>query len=82
MQFWVQAVAAGLRVSELPVRRIYNDPSRTFGGHLDDAAVRLAHYRHILHREIRRLASSLPAQAALGLVDPERAAACTLSCPA
>ncbi len=82
MQFWVQAVAAGLRVSELPVRRIYNDPSRTFGGHLDDAAVRLAHYRHILHREIRRLASSLPAEAASGLIDPERSAACTLPCPA
>lgn len=81
MQFWVQAVAAGLRVCELPVRRIYNDPSRTFGGHLDDAAIRLAHYRHILHREIRRLASSLPAPAIRGLVNDQAAGSCTLPCP-
>jgi len=82
MQFWAQAVAAGLRVLELPVRRIYNDPSRTFGGHLDDAAVRLAHYRHILHREIKRLAASLPAEAVHGLTDRESPGACTLPCPA
>ncbi len=82
MQFWAQAVAAGLRVCELPVRRIYNDPSRTFGGHLDDAAIRLAHYRHILHREIRRLAASLPVEAVRGLVDGESSRECTLPCPA
>ena len=67
MQLWVQAVAAGLRIRELPVRRIYNDPNRTFGGQLDDAALRLAHYRHILHREIARHASRLPAEALDGL---------------
>ena len=37
MQFWVQAVAHGLVIEELPVRLIYNDPTRTFGGPLDDA---------------------------------------------
>ncbi len=35
MQFWVQAVAAGLRIGELPVRLIYNDATRSFGGPLD-----------------------------------------------
>ncbi len=32
MQFWVQCVNAGLRIRELPVRRIYRDGSRVFGG--------------------------------------------------
>lgn len=74
MQFWVQAVAAGLRIRELPVRRIYNDPNRTFGGQLDDAALRLAHYRRILHREIARHASNLEPEAleGLGLPGPSR----------
>jgi len=44
MQFWVQAVAAGLRICELPVPLIYNDPNRQFGGRLDDPEVRLRHY--------------------------------------
>lgn len=61
MQFWVQAAAAGLSVHELPVKRIYNDPSRTFGERLDDPAVRLRHYRCVMHRELRREASRLPA---------------------
>ena len=54
LQFWVQAVAAGLRVHEIPVRRIYKDLTRTFGGGLDDAAVRLRAYRHTMHRELHR----------------------------
>jgi len=67
MQFWVQARAAGLRVTELPVRLIYNDATRTFGGPLNDDDIRLAHYRRILHDEIVRCADRLPAGAAEGL---------------
>lgn len=67
MQFWVQAAAARLRVRELPVRLIYNDPNRSFGGHLDDPTVRLEHYRHILHRELRRQAARLPCRALKGV---------------
>lgn len=67
MQFWVQAAAAGLRVRELPVRLIYNDLSRTFGGRLDDAEVRLRHYRDVLHRELLRRADQLPPDAIKGL---------------
>src|SRR4051812_30437963 len=52
MQFWAQSAAAGLKVRELPVRLIYNDMNRTFGARLDDPAVRLGHYRRVLHREI------------------------------
>lgn len=63
MQFWVQAVALGLRIQELPVPRIYKDPNRTFGGHLDDPHKRLDVYRATFHRELRRWASRLPASA-------------------
>jgi dolichol-phosphate mannosyltransferase len=55
MQFWPQAVAHGLRIREIPVRLIYNDLNRTFGGPLNDADVRLAHYRDVLHRELHRI---------------------------
>jgi len=63
MQFWVQAVAAGLRIREIPVKLIYNDLKRSFGGPLDDPTVRLNHYRCVLHRELRRCADRLPARA-------------------
>jgi glycosyltransferase involved in cell wall biosynthesis len=55
MQFWPQAAAAGLRVREIPVRLIYNDPNRHFGGTLDDPENRLRHYRQVLRRETARL---------------------------
>ena len=67
MQFWAQAAAARLRVVELPVKLIYNDLNRTFGAALDDASVRLAHYREVLHREIVKQGSRLPRAAVVGL---------------
>ncbi len=63
MQFWVQSVAAGLRIREIPVRLIYNDPTRTFGGPLDNPASRLAHYRQALHFALDQNAERLPASA-------------------
>ncbi len=60
MQFWVQAVAAGLRIDEVPVRLIYNDATRSFGGPLDNHAHRLAHYRDVLAFELARCADRLP----------------------
>jgi len=57
MQFWVQAVAQGLIIEELPVRLIYHDPTRSFGGPLDDPDVRLDHYRRTMHREMQRCAT-------------------------
>ncbi|MFM9997110.1 MAG: glycosyltransferase family 2 protein [Phycisphaerales bacterium] len=68
MQFWVQSAAAGLRIREIPVKLIYNDPKRSFGGPLDDPGVRLAHYRCVFHRELRRCADRLPLRA-LATVD-------------
>ncbi len=51
LQLWVQARRAELRVVELPVSLIYNDPSRHFGGELDDPAQRLRYYLEVLDRE-------------------------------
>ncbi|MGP1308725.1 MAG: glycosyltransferase family 2 protein [Phycisphaerales bacterium] len=67
LQFWVRAVAAGLRVREIPVRLIYNDPNRTFGGPLDDPQVRIAHYRKVLHCELQKFAERLPPKALNGV---------------
>jgi dolichol-phosphate mannosyltransferase len=60
MQFWVQAVSKGLRIGEIPVRLIYNDPDRSFGGPLDDPANRLAVYRRTLEQELLRCEADLP----------------------
>jgi len=63
LQLWPQVAAASLRVREIPVRLIYNDPNRSFGGELDDANIRLAHYRHVFHCELLRFKAVLPAYA-------------------
>jgi hypothetical protein len=63
MQFWVQSVAAQLRIREIPVRLIYNDPNRSFGGPLDDPTHRLSAYRATMCREIDRCADRLPIEA-------------------
>lgn len=54
LQFWVQAAAAKLRVVELPIRLIYVDLNRTFGGPLDDPQQRLRHYRDEFERELAK----------------------------
>ncbi len=50
LELWVQAVAAGLSITELAVPLIYLDEARSFGGELDDAATRLRHYYTVLDR--------------------------------
>lgn len=50
LQLWVQAARAGLRVTEIAVPRLYLDPTRAFGGVLNDGAARLNHYRAIIDR--------------------------------
>ena len=52
LEVWVQVAKAGLSVLELPVPLIYLDESRSFGGALDDAQVRLAHYREVIERSL------------------------------
>ena len=66
MQLWVQVAAQGLRVGEIPVKLIYKDLTRSFGGALNDPTARLAHYRQVLHCEINRFRDKLPALASAG----------------
>ncbi len=54
LQFWIQAKALGLRVTEQAVSRIYDDPSRRFGGGLDDPERRLHYYLETIRRERER----------------------------
>ena len=53
MQLWVQAKRAGLRIVELPVALIYNDPTRHFGGLLDNPDARLRHYQDVFFSELK-----------------------------
>ncbi len=54
LQLWIQAKALGLRVREMPVSRIYDDPHRTFGGELDVPETRLAYYLDTITQERKR----------------------------
>jgi len=53
LEFWIKAAAAGLSVREIPVRRLYVDAGRTFGGHLDEARRRLQYYHAIIADALR-----------------------------
>jgi glycosyltransferase involved in cell wall biosynthesis len=55
LELWVQAAYHGLRVVEVAVPLIYLDEQRSFGGALDNAEQRLAHYREVIHRAIVRI---------------------------
>lgn len=48
LQVWVQAAQRGLRIKEVGVPRLYLDPTRAFGGILNDAQERLAYYRRVI----------------------------------
>ena len=54
LQVWVQIAAAGLRVEEFAVPRVYLEEERSFGGSLDKSAARLAHYRDVLSTELAK----------------------------
>ncbi len=54
LQLWIQAADLGWKISEFPIPLIYLDEERSFGGSLDDAVARLAHYRSILNAELSR----------------------------
>jgi hypothetical protein len=63
MQFWAQAASLNLVIREMPVKLIYKDATRHFGGLLDDPTARLHHYLEVLTREIRRLRERVEASA-------------------
>jgi dolichol-phosphate mannosyltransferase len=50
LELWVQAVALGLKIIEQPVRLIYLDEARSFGGSLDHAETRLKVYEKVIDR--------------------------------
>jgi glycosyltransferase involved in cell wall biosynthesis len=52
LQLWPRIFRAGLRITEIPVRLIYNDATRSFGGGLDDADRRLKHYLNVFNEEL------------------------------
>jgi glycosyltransferase involved in cell wall biosynthesis len=52
LELWVQAVAAKLKIVELPVPLIYLEEDRSFGGDLDDGATRLSYYHAVLERSL------------------------------
>ncbi|MFO0909897.1 MAG: glycosyltransferase family 2 protein [Isosphaeraceae bacterium] len=54
LQVWVQAAQHGMKVIELPVPLVYLDESRAFGGALDNAEYRLAHYREVFRTAMKR----------------------------
>lgn len=54
LQLWVQAVDLGWKIKEFAVPLIYLDEKRSFGGSMDDAAIRLAHYHSVLNAELER----------------------------
>jgi glycosyltransferase involved in cell wall biosynthesis len=61
LQVWVQAVASGLKIVEVPVELIYLDESRAFGGSLDDAGYRLQHYRRVFESAMKHAGLLAPA---------------------
>ncbi|MEA2711579.1 MAG: hypothetical protein QOF78_4180 [Phycisphaerales bacterium] len=70
MQLWPQVAHKKLRVTEIPVRLIYNDPTRHFGGMLDDADNRLRHYLDVFCTEQRRIDEAEPAASRLRVASP------------
>lgn len=66
LEFWIKAAAAGLLVREIPVNRLYVNPYRTFGGHLDEARRRLEYYHAVIAdavRDVARRRQPLPCSA-------------------
>ena len=74
LQLWVQAAMRGMNIIEIPVPLIYLDLSRSFGGQLDQAEVRLKYYNEVIHR------STIEMQA-LGFTLPNSSSAACQECP-
>lgn len=54
LQLWIQAAHLNWKVVEHAVPLVYLDEDRSFGGSLDDAKIRLKHYREVLNTELAR----------------------------
>ncbi len=60
LQFWVQAAYQRLRIREFPVELIYHDPTRHFGGRLDNPDARLQHYLDVFNAELAKVGALSP----------------------
>ncbi|MEE2825481.1 MAG: glycosyltransferase family 2 protein [Planctomycetota bacterium] len=60
LELWVQAACHDLSVVEVAVPLIYLDESRSFGGKLDDAEIRIAYYHEVLNRSFAALPDNCP----------------------
>jgi dolichol-phosphate mannosyltransferase len=74
LELWVQAAMLGLSILEVPVPLIYLDANRSFGGTLDDGAVRLAYYNQVIEQSIRAMRDR-------GYPLPQAAVNCCGECP-
>lgn len=74
LQLWVQAAMRRMNIIEIPVPLIYLDLSRSFGGQLDQAEVRLKYYNEVIDRSVREMQ-------ALGFSLPESKPASCQECP-
>jgi dolichol-phosphate mannosyltransferase len=63
IEAWVQAVRANLKIVELAVPLIYLEEERSFGGSLDNAAIRLDYYRQVLDRSLAAAPVACPGEA-------------------
>jgi dolichol-phosphate mannosyltransferase len=54
LELWARAWQSGLKVTELPVERIYCDRDRSFGADLDDPEHRFAYYMDVWNRALER----------------------------
>jgi glycosyltransferase involved in cell wall biosynthesis len=73
LQLWPRVFKADLRVTEIPVRRIYHDMSRTFGPALNDPGKRLRHYLDVFETELTR---PWPVDDAVGVAADARLCCC------
>ncbi len=69
LELWVQAAAANWKIRELGVPLIYLDEKRSFGGDLDHAETRLAHYREVIKRSLESSGNDHVADRAAFTVD-------------
>ncbi len=60
LQLWIQAACAKLKIVEFPVPRIYLEEERSFGGSLDDAQRRMAHYQQVIAMAMEEVSSNCP----------------------
>lgn len=60
LELWVQAACHNLAVVEVAVPLIYLDASRSFGGKLDDADIRIAYYNDVMNRSFAALPDDCP----------------------